>query len=71
MANLPAVQLEVFILSQETDLTLKMISDVVDASYEAVKTRLRYSKAALQNCLSKFGIYSSNNTASSEFSDER
>jgi RNA polymerase sigma-70 factor (ECF subfamily) len=67
MGNLPAVQLEVFILSQETDLTLKMISDVVDASHEAVKTRLRYAKTALQNCLSKFGIYSSNNTASSEF----
>ncbi|MFT4766404.1 MAG: RNA polymerase sigma-70 factor (ECF subfamily) [Oleispira sp.] len=67
MGNLPAVQLEVFILSQETDLTLKMISDVVCASHEAIKTRLRYARAGLQECLSRFGIHSSNNTISSEF----
>lgn len=67
MGNLPAVQLEVFILSQETDLTLKMISEVVNASHEAVKTRLRYAKTALKDCLSRFGIHSSNNAASSEF----
>jgi RNA polymerase sigma-70 factor (ECF subfamily) len=56
MARLPSVQLEVFILSQETDLTLKMISDVVEASHEAVKTRLRYARTALQDCLAKFGL---------------
>lgn len=51
MAKLPAVQLETFLLSQETDLTLKMISEVVSASHEAVKTRLRYARQALQSCL--------------------
>jgi len=56
MARLPAVQLETFILTQETDLTLKMISEVVDASHEAVKTRLRYARKALQDCLVKFGL---------------
>ena len=56
MARLPSVQLEVFILSQETDLTLKMISEVVEASHEAVKTRLRYARSGLQECLAKFGL---------------
>jgi len=56
MRRLPAVQLEAFILSQETDLTLKMISEVVEASHEAVKTRLRYARTALQDCLRKFGL---------------
>ena len=56
MAKLPSVQLEVFLLSQETDLSMKMISTVVDASHEAVKTRIRYARSALQNCLEKFGL---------------
>lgn len=66
MTNLPAVQREVFILSQETDLTLKMISSVVGASHEAIKTRLRYARVALQACLLKFGIHSSNSVSNSE-----
>ncbi len=56
LAKLPVLQREVFILSQETDLTLAMISEVVLASHEAVKTRLRYARSALQNCLAKFGL---------------
>ena len=68
MGHLPAVQLEVFILSQETDFTLKMISKVVDASHEAVKTRLRYARTALQHCLSKFGISPASGSTSSELS---
>ena len=56
MVRLPAVQLEVFILSQETDLSMKMIAEVVAASHEAVKTRLRYARSALQDCLAKFGL---------------
>lgn len=58
MTKLPSVQLEVFILTQETDMTLKMIAEVVAASHEAVKTRLRYARSALQNCLAKFGLRS-------------
>jgi RNA polymerase sigma-70 factor (ECF subfamily) len=60
MARLPSVQLEVFILTQETDMTLKMIADVVAASHEAVKTRLRYARSALQDCLAKFGLRPAN-----------
>lgn len=60
LTRLPAVQREVFILTQETDLTLQMIAEVVAASHEAVKTRLRYARTALQDCLAKFGIRPSN-----------
>ena len=56
LGKLPSVQLEVFILSQETELTMKMIAEVVEASHEAVKTRLRYARTALQDCLIKFGL---------------
>jgi len=56
MARLPTVQREVFLLSQETDMTLKMVSDVVSASYESVKTRLRYAKSKLQECLQQYRI---------------
>ncbi len=65
MAKLPAVQREVFLLSQETDLTLKMISDIVEASHEAVKTRLRYARTALQYCLEKFGLSPENSSTDS------
>jgi len=54
MQSLPTVQREVFLLSQETDMTLKMVSDVVNASYESVKTRLRYAKRKLQECLKHY-----------------
>jgi RNA polymerase sigma-70 factor (ECF subfamily) len=59
MSKLPAVQREVFILSQETDLTLQMVSQVVASSHESVKTRLRYARSGLKACLAKFGLYSS------------
>ena len=65
MSKLPAVQCEVFVLSQETDLTLKMIAHVVDASHEAVKTRLRYARSGLQTCLAKFGLYASKSLSDS------
>ena len=69
MAKLPSVQREVFLLNQETDLTLKMISDVVDASYEAVKTRMRYARTALQSCLEKFGLNPTNSSSSLDSGD--
>lgn len=56
MRRLPSAQLEVFLLSQETELNLKMIADVVNASHEAVKTRLRYARSALKECLQRFGV---------------
>ena len=55
LSGLPAVQREVFMLSQETDLTLSMIAEVVAASHEAVKTRLRYARDGLKACLKRFG----------------
>jgi len=54
--KLPAVQREVFVLSQETDLTMAMVARVVDASHEACKTRLRYARSALIACLEKIGF---------------
>ena len=53
MQRLPADQREVFLLTQETDMNLKMLSEVVGASYESVKTKLRYAKTKLQACLRK------------------
>lgn len=56
MGKLPAVQREVFLLTQETDLNLSMISEVVSVSHEAVKSRLRYAKSSLKDCLARFGV---------------
>lgn len=60
MEKLPATQREVFLLSQETDLNLKMVSEVVGASHEAVKTRIRYARTALKECLARFGVVPTN-----------
>jgi len=49
--RLPADQREVFLLNQDTDMNLKMLAEVVGATYESVKTKLRYAKAKLQACL--------------------
>lgn len=64
MEKLPATQREVFLLSQETDLNLKMVSEVVEASHEAVKTRLRYARTALKECLARFGVFPVQNSSS-------
>lgn len=63
MNKLPATQREIFLLSQETDLNLSMIAEVVSASHEAVKSRLRYARTALKECLSKFGVLSASGNA--------
>jgi len=52
LAKLPSTQLEVFLLKQETSLTMTQIADVASASLEATKSRLRYAMSALRNCLS-------------------
>lgn len=62
ISKLPATQREIFLLSQETDMNLAMISEVVSASHEAVKSRLRYARSALKDCLSRFGVISSQQT---------
>lgn len=49
--KLPNVQLEIFLLKQETDLTLAQIAQVICASLEATKSRLRYAVSSLRRCL--------------------
>jgi RNA polymerase sigma-70 factor (ECF subfamily) len=52
--RLPHAQREVFLLSEETGMTVKAIAEVVSVSAEAAKSRLRYAKSQLQTCLSDF-----------------
>ena len=52
MQKLPQAQQEVFLLNEETGMSLKSISEVVSISLEAAKSRLRYARSQLQNCLS-------------------
>lgn len=54
IARLPGAQQQVFLLSEETGLTSKEIASVVDASLEAIKSRMRYARQQLQQCLDKF-----------------
>lgn len=49
---LPHVQKEALLLNVEMGLTAKMISDIVDASLEATKSRLRYAHIGLKECVS-------------------
>jgi len=51
LTRLPSTQLEVFLLNQETSLTLAQIAQVANASLEATKSRLRYAISALRQCL--------------------
>ncbi|MEP4892040.1 MAG: sigma-70 family RNA polymerase sigma factor [Aliiglaciecola sp.] len=53
MQRLPVKLLEVFLLKEESTLTVKQISEVVDSSQEATKSRLRYAYGQLKDCLSK------------------
>lgn len=52
LQKLPAPQLETFLLKQETDLNLEQISQVIECSMEAAKSRLRYAYQSLRKCLS-------------------
>ncbi len=51
ISQLPQAQQEVFLLNEETGMTLKAIADVVSVSVEAAKSRLRYARSQLQDCL--------------------
>jgi RNA polymerase sigma-70 factor (ECF subfamily) len=51
LTKLPAVQLEAFLIKQETDLKIIEIAHIVDASLEATKSRLRYAIISLKQCL--------------------
>ena len=52
LKKLPAIQLETFLLKQETDLKLEQIATIVDCTLEAAKSRLRYAYQSLRKCLS-------------------
>lgn len=51
MNKLPQVQLEAFLLKEESGLSAPAIADVVGASMEACKSRLRYAYERLRECL--------------------
>ncbi|NRA82304.1 MAG: sigma-70 family RNA polymerase sigma factor [Gammaproteobacteria bacterium] len=51
LTKLPKVQLETFLIKQESGLNIAEISGVVDASTEAIKSRLRYAIASLKQCI--------------------
>lgn len=54
MGQLPQAQQEVFLLNEESGLTLAAIAEVVSISLEAAKSRLRYARKQLQACLSEY-----------------
>jgi RNA polymerase sigma-70 factor (ECF subfamily) len=51
IAELPAVQREVFLLHEEAGLTLEQIATVTDINKEAVKSRFRYAVKKLRHAL--------------------
>ena len=50
---LPIAQKECFLLKEEAGLTLDAIAQIVDANYEACKSRLRYAYESLRQCISR------------------
>ena len=51
LEKLPPHLLETFLLKEEGNMTGQQISDIINASYEAVKSRLRYACQQLRTCL--------------------
>lgn len=51
MQKLPSLQLDCFVLREESNLSVTQIAIVVDASIEATKSRLRYAYQSLRHCL--------------------
>ena len=49
--NLPIAQREVFILKQESGLTVKEIADILAIDVEAAQSRLRYAKSKLMQAM--------------------
>jgi RNA polymerase sigma-70 factor (ECF subfamily) len=54
LSRLPQAQQEVFLLTEESGLTLASIAEVVSISLEAAKSRLRYARTQLKRCLSDY-----------------
>lgn len=51
LTKLPIEQLEVFVLRQESELTIPQIADMTETPLETVKTRLRYALKRLRDCI--------------------
>ncbi len=51
MSALPHVQLEAFMLKQESGMDVKSIAAVLNASAEATKSRIRYAMSKLSECV--------------------
>lgn len=51
LEKLPSHLLDVFLLKEEGDMSGQQISEVIDISYEATKSRLRYAYQQLRTCL--------------------
>lgn len=51
LEGLPALQKAAFLLHHEDGLTLDEISQVIDAEFETVKSRLRYALSKLRICM--------------------
>jgi RNA polymerase sigma-70 factor (ECF subfamily) len=47
------VQRECFLLKEEAGLSLDAIAQIVDANYEACKSRLRYAYESLRQCIER------------------
>jgi RNA polymerase sigma-70 factor (ECF subfamily) len=54
LQNLPPHQREVFVLWTEADLSVEEIAAVMQQDVEATKSRLRYARAKLRQCLKAF-----------------
>ncbi|MCB1657891.1 MAG: sigma-70 family RNA polymerase sigma factor [Pseudomonadales bacterium] len=51
LKKLPVEQCEVFILRQESELTIPQIAEIIQTPLETVKTRLRYALQSLRRCI--------------------
>lgn len=49
--KLPAKQREVFLLKEESELSLTEVSELIGVSFEAVKSRMRYALDKLRLCV--------------------
>jgi DNA-directed RNA polymerase specialized sigma24 family protein len=49
--NLPALQRAAFLLHHEDGLSLEEMTQVLNAEFETVKSRLRYALSKLRTCM--------------------
>jgi RNA polymerase sigma factor (sigma-70 family) len=54
LARLPPEQRDVFLLQLEGDLSVEDLAVITRASFETVKSRLRYARARLRELLTEY-----------------